>query len=43
MEVLKDIADLEDQVIVKQNLRQIHFEIPAKLTRETYLQITRKI
>lgn len=41
--MLKDISDLADQVFVKQELKEIHFHIPKELTRETYLQIVRKV
>lgn len=41
--VLADIDDLGDQVLNKQQVKEIHFELPASLTRESYMQITRKI
>jgi len=41
--VLRDIDDLAEQVLVKQQVKEIHFELPEKLTRETYLQIARKV
>lgn len=41
--VLKDIDDLNDQVFVKQQLKEIHFHLPENLTRESYLQIARKV
>ena len=40
---LKDIDDLSDQVFVKQQLKEIHFHLPENLTRESYLQIARKV
>lgn len=42
-QVLKDISDLHDQAIIKQQMNEIHFHIPEKLTREVYLQIVRKV
>jgi len=36
-DVLRDIEDLHDQAIVKQNIKEMHFEIPEALTREVYL------
>ena len=41
--VLKDLDDLADQVFVKQQLKEMHFHHPDYLTRETYLQIARKV
>jgi hypothetical protein len=40
--MLRGIDDLQDQVLVKQQLKEIHFNLPENLTRETYLQIARK-
>jgi hypothetical protein len=34
---------LTDQVFVKQQVKEIHFDLPEKLTRESYMQVTRKI
>lgn len=42
-ETLRDLNDLEDQVFVKQQLKEIHFHLPENLTRESYLQIARKV
>lgn len=36
-EVLKNIADLEDQAIRKHLIKEMHFEIVDKLTREAYV------
>jgi hypothetical protein len=41
--VLKSIDDLHTQLIVKQHIDEMIFEIPAELTREVYLQIARKV
>ena len=38
-----DIAKLHNQVLVWQNVSEIHFEIPASFTREVYVQIIRKV
>lgn len=42
-QILKDIQDLHDQAIIKQNIKELHFGIPEKFTREIYLQIARKV
>jgi hypothetical protein len=41
--ILRDIDDLADQVLVKNQVKEINFDLPEKLTRETYLQIARKV
>lgn len=41
--VLKNIEDLHQQVLVKQHIDEMIFEIPEQLTREVYLQIARKV
>jgi hypothetical protein len=41
--ILSDIEDLTDQVFVKQQVKEIHFDLPASLTRESYMQVSRKI
>ena len=40
--MLRGIDDLQDQVLVKHQLKEIHFKLPENLTRESYLQIARK-
>lgn len=42
-EVLKNIEDLEDQAIKKHSIKEMHYEIVPALTREVYVQISRKI
>jgi hypothetical protein len=42
-EVQKDIADLLDQVVNKQQVKQIHMDVPKELTREVYVQVIRKV
>jgi len=41
--VLADIEDLTDQVLEKQQVKEIHFDLPQNLTRESYMQVSRKI
>ena len=36
-EVLKNIADLEDQALKKHAIKEMHFEIVEHLTREVYV------
>ena len=41
--ILKDIEDLAEQILVKQQVNEIHFDLPENLTRESYMQVSRKI
>ena len=41
--VQNDIAELLDQVLYKQNVKELHFELPEGLTREVYVQTVRKV
>ena len=40
---MADIEDLADQVLNKQQVKEIHFDLPESLTRESYMQVSRKI
>lgn len=42
-QVFKDIEDLHEQVLVKHQVSEIHFDIPEQLTRESYIQVIRKV
>ncbi len=42
-EVMSDIEQLHEQVIIKQNVKEMHFDIPKELTREVYVQVIRKV
>jgi hypothetical protein len=38
-----DIEQLHEQVIVKHQVKEMHFDIPKELTREVYVQVIRKV
>ena len=42
-EVMDDIEKLYQQCIIDKDLKEVHFDLPANLTRESYLQVMRKI
>ena len=39
----EECLDLADQVLNKQQVKEIHFDLPESLTRESYMQVSRKI
>ena len=43
VEIFNNINELYDQAIIQHNIKAIHFDIPEKLTRESYLQVAKKV
>lgn len=43
LEVFKNIEDLQDQALIKHQIKEMNYELHEKLTREAYVQISRKV
>ncbi len=43
LEVLRNIEDLHDQAIEKHKINEMHYQLSDALTREVYVQVSRKV